>query len=365
MPLFANRDALRGSLHTADLDDLADAIVASSLDCISFIRAQAPIAETVPGASRMGGPPAMPAGFEWPVRPPMPDAKERAAEMDRSFEITLKAFSGDPFDGMSQDLLDMMGAEAVAEARAAMANMDTGPMVAEHELQKEVLFTPMPLAFVGQVNLDELADLPALDPLLPRTGLLSFFMDASVWDGGTRMVHVTEPANQLELQPAPEALATYHDRRWPDLGPFAGLEKCELLMAHAAVSVPYSWSDERVSGTHADAINEWQWEGEGQFALETTSETVALFGDVLGGWPNPIQDSPEYDFMPLPPAGTRYPPLTPGESAVRQVFSHSAEFFNGTQMVPTGGDGQYYWMGEKADIRAQNWTALRAIYQQT
>lgn len=365
MTLFANRDALRNSLKQADLGAVADAIVDTSLDCVAFIRAQTPLTDVAVDTGRIGGSPALPAGMQWPERPPLPDAKHRAAEMDRSFEATLKAFSGDPFADMPQDMLDTMGEEAVAAVRESMANIDTGPMEAENELQKEVLFQPMPLAFAGQVNLNALADMPGLDPMLPRTGLLSFFMDASVWDGGAQMFHHAEPIDELQLRAAPEPLTAYHDRRWPDLGPFADLPYCEVLMPHAAVSVPYSWGDERVGGADGSAISEWQWESEGQFAPETTSETVSFFGDVLGGWPNPVQDSPEYDFQPLPPSGQRYPPIQPGKATVRQVFSHSAEFFADTQLVPLGGDGQFYWMAESAYIVAQNWPALRAIYQQT
>ncbi|WP_141122010.1 DUF1963 domain-containing protein, partial [Salmonella enterica] len=54
-------------------------------------------------------------------------------------------------------------------------------LLTETDIRIENQLVDFPLAFVAQLNLSDLALLPGFDPLLPRRGLLSFFVDVT-WE---------------------------------------------------------------------------------------------------------------------------------------------------------------------------------------
>lgn len=54
-------------------------------------------------------------------------------------------------------------------------------LLTEIDIRIENQLVDFPLAFVAQLNLSDLALLPGFDPLLPRRGLLSFFVDVT-WE---------------------------------------------------------------------------------------------------------------------------------------------------------------------------------------
>ncbi len=147
------------------------------------------------GASKFGGAPDLPPGFEWPVRAP-------TAMGDASLEgIRL--------------VNEQMKARTFAEGYFTEEQYVAGIAQTQSELAAKtiVYHGQAPLTFVMQLNLESLATVGTIDPDLPREGRLLVFYDMIVrpWfarDKDNRplfqIVHDTTPKSALERRTAPD-----------------------------------------------------------------------------------------------------------------------------------------------------------------
>lgn len=104
------------------------------------------------GASKVGGCPDLRPGLSWPSRPPYPDAAKRVARHRADAATPARTWSW-----ATKDQQREFAAEATRRAELSAAEM--------------------PLAFVAQLDLAEVAAAGRLDVDLPSTGVLSLFYD--------------------------------------------------------------------------------------------------------------------------------------------------------------------------------------------
>lgn len=359
MTAFRNLDDLKASLGRAGLSTYADAIARSARPTILFLRVQAPDDALPPGASKLGGLPDLPDGFDWPTRGPYPDAGRRAD--------AVMAFARDAA-AKWQGQVD--GPLEPHQRRISQAEVDR--LLPAAELRAQEFRESFPLAFVGQINLEALSRESGFGPDLPRSGLLSVFEDISAeglaetpalfWHDG--------PAAALKRRPFPGALVRHHD----EIGQYglgedtkwATLTLAETLAPFSAVSVPHHWK----TAVPAESVawrRIWSWfqSGDGEYApsapsFEGHAETLeaGYFGDRLGGWPNPIQGDVEQEMD-----GVRIE--TPGLTRWRQVFAYAGEYYGGTRRMASDGkgDGTTYHMIAADDLSARRFAAARWTYQ--
>ncbi len=203
---------------------------------------------TIPaGSSKAGGRPDLPPGAPWPSRLPYPDYAQRVARLLADAANPAKTWSW-----------------ASKEQRREFQ--------AEAQRRAEVSSAEMPLAFIAQLDLAEVAAVDSLDVDLPRTGVLSLFYDVldMPWgfdpgEGqGFRIVYSTGPVERRDL---PELLLD------PTVAPLLSPQRCTL--APGLSTIP---------------VGSLEWPG-----LEISDEDAELLEfdepehDQVGGWPTVIQ----------------------------------------------------------------------------
>ena len=160
------------------------------------------------GATKIGGRPDLPAGQDWPVRPPYP-AGEHAARYRREL--------ADP----------NAWSWATPEQREEFKR--------DYEQMIEVIGKPFPFSFIAQINLAHAWGAGPLDPDFPRSGLLSIFYDTleEPWGydpanhiGSIALFHATDAAPLARREPPAELAAV---KRYV---PFAPL----ICHAHACLT---------------------------------------------------------------------------------------------------------------------------------
>lgn len=367
MPAFDSQDAIMKSLWGFGLGKSADRILASARPCLCFSRTQAKDAEHAL-FSKIGGDPVLPSSTPWPVRPPLPNADARAQELDQSHQASLSFRSEDPFKYLPESTLASMSQEdrdAFAETMKIMsAPEQLDAIERSYRAERDAIFHPMPLAFAGHLHLDELSRLDGFDTDLPKSGLLSFFQDATHFDGPATVLCFASDQTWLERKEAPGTLIDFYKAQGhDDAVPWQDADQCERLNPVSAWSVPQHWDQLSDIGM---TFSDWTWNGSHILTLSDNEPaedgdfpTTMDFGEQLGGFPVPVQDHPEYDMLEGPPK-----PFDPGNSPWRLLFSNSAEFMHGTRAFP-GGDGQYYWMMHETALAQHDFTKVRLPYQQT
>jgi uncharacterized protein YwqG len=201
-PLPENRDALFRSLSDTDLDpDIVSKLAAQARPAILLVTAESDENAIPLGASKIGGCPDLPRDLPWPVRPPYPDADKRAARHRKEARRLLED---------SRKPRSWMTAEQGERYSRAL------------NVRADATQCEFPLAFLGQVNLAELADESGFDTAFPSEGRLLLFYDfqempeeyspeASV---GWRLVWDTTPVSELVRVPVPAALSSISDDEW-------------------------------------------------------------------------------------------------------------------------------------------------------
>lgn len=282
------------------------------------------------------------------------DVDRMITDLRRAHEHTLRSLTGDAYDDMPASFWEGMDPEVEETLRAGQPPSVIENVRRDQAAEIDALDGAFPLAFVAQIDLDALAGIEGFDPALPGSGLLSIFIDTTHWAGGAQIRHFA-PSDNLERATPPDQLRAYTDARWPDIAIYEA-DQCERLLPRNAVSVPYHWAEPR-----HEEVSDWiRDHSEGLTGAPYTGRS-GYFGDMLGGWPEVIQDSPEYDLDPaLRTAG-----LTPGKVSWRQVFSCAGEGFLGTRTQYLAGDGHTYFMVPEDGFTAQDYRGVQQVYQQT
>ncbi|MFD1332788.1 DUF1963 domain-containing protein [Methylopila musalis] len=360
MTAFRTEDDLRRSLAAGGLSGPADAIVASARPVLLFLRRQTPDDPLPPGASKMGGFPDLPKGFDWPERPPYPDAERKAAAVlafARTTEAEWRARAERPLKPH--------------ERRIPTEEIDRlVPTAIERGLTFGSYF---PLAFMAQLDLAALSREPGFDPDLPRSGLLSVFEDATAegLPGGPVAFWSDGPASALRRAPPSSSLTGFFDRcsnhGFGASEPWSRLTMAERLEPHSALAVPHHWKyafPPESSGWRAI----WDWFQSAENGVFTPQgddgpPPSGHFGDRLGGWPDDIQGNPEVTLD----GQQGRPTVTPGRTPWRHLFSYGGEFYAGTRLMGSDGkgDGTTYLMIDRQDLAARRFDRTRWVYDQT
>jgi hypothetical protein len=355
MTAFRTIEDLTTSLEAGGLADKAAAIAATARPAILFVREQRNDGTLPPATSKLGGDPDLPYDVPWPQRAPLTDAVRRAEDIRMTGAHVRTALARADADASMRAYLDRQS--AIDELKIAQ------------------LFKPSPLAFVAQLNLEQLASMFELPAELPRSGLLSLFRDvlseqiALQWHEG--------PADRLRRRAMPDALQDYAKR----CGPAAlyaepsmdwdRLSMAEVFHPFAAITVPHHWTSAFPAGS-ALHTRMWDWfqDHENGFMPgiddladirpEAPGQQIGNFGDRLAGWPDCIQGDVEADL-----AGERM--RVPGQTAWRHLLSYGAEYFGDTRLLPPdgSGDGNTFVMLNEADMLFRRFGQARIVYQQT
>ncbi len=321
LPSFETTDALADALQDAGLTASADQIALAARPVILFRRHQVPDASLPLGASKLGGIPTLPAGFAWPHREAYTDAPRLAeaclavgAQLAQS-RTELRA------ERLSRPL---QPGERMIEA----AEVDA--LIAEYDIIADTLARPFPLAFVAQLDLAALSGQTGFDPLLPRSGLLSIFCDATPYGSGEVMVAWNDHPG-VPREP-PQDLLTYNAAHSPPGIKWRDCVQAEALLPFSAVDLPDCWPD-------VPAIEAWlaTVESCSPPAIPADGEQLVL-GDRLCGYARSL--SAPLDRSPG------------GGNPVRHLFTWGAEYLHGTRLIPIDElyDGQAVVMIREQDL---------------
>jgi uncharacterized protein YwqG len=196
--MFTSKEQIEASLRAAGVSAarVAD-LAAKAKPCVRLETDLPADGESIPlGATRIGGRPDLPAGTEWPYRPPYPDAADRIAETFAAIE-------------------NIRAGNAAALAKASPYAWSREKVEAQAKYLIDVVAPaaePRPLAFIAQLDLAEIHAVQPLDPDLPVAGRLLFFYDAQQLpeginpgdSAGWMVLHdATEPAALVRIAPPP------------------------------------------------------------------------------------------------------------------------------------------------------------------
>jgi hypothetical protein len=174
-----------------------------------------------------------------------------------------------------------------------------------------------------------------------------------------KVFHFSDEEGALARMVPPAELVVHFDALYHSGGtPWGQRKKCEILEAQPAISVPYHWGMPQ----YDENLYEWLSEAEFQLVIrDDKGRRETDFGDQLGGYPEVVQDLPEFELTPrLKPAKVK-----PGQMPWRMVFSYSNEHFGETRQMVSNGDGQSYLMMHVDDLAHHDFDKLREVYQQT
>ncbi len=296
------------------------------------------------GATKIGGRPDLPAGIDWPVRPPYPNA-DRIERYRRQIEDPKKYWSW------------------ATPAQREEFSRDCAQTI-------KILEKPFPLAFVAQIDFAEAWRAGPLDPDFPKNGLLSIFYDAleSPWGYdpadhvGTRVLFHTSDAGQMTRRELPAELAAA-----TQFAPFPPL-RCQ---AHACLALlPMETADFAsldLAPEIADALGEWWGEDDNMYATEGGSNWKC---HRVGGWPTPVQGDMQTECALVAAghycgSGDAY--RDPGTEAVRASAREWVLLAQiGTDekaQIVWGDNGQLYVWIRREDLAARRFEAARIVQQ--
>ncbi len=193
---FRTLEELGASLASAGVSELDQRMFLNmALPALALQSKEADDIDIPIGASKIGGAPDLPVGFEWPTRAPtsLGDGE-------------LKAL---------QDIAAQMNERTFAGSEWTVQQYVDGFIRTQREIdaKTKLYHAPAPLTFVMQLDLEALAAVWSVDPDLPREGRLLVFYDmiARPWfarDKDKRplfkIVHDATPKFALERRTAPD-----------------------------------------------------------------------------------------------------------------------------------------------------------------
>jgi hypothetical protein len=352
LPTFRSAADLKQSLAAAGLEAYARDMAATLRPVILFLRELVPDEALHVGVSKLGGDPDLPADFPWPERPAFPDADQRAHTIEqRGVKI-------------SEGFKAMMLRDA--SGKYAITPEEIDQVVENYRGLAAFMYVAMPLAFVGQLNLDVLGQQAGLPEDFPDRGLLSIFADAT-----STMVAVhwhDRPITDLRRRPWPSRLIEYSDCYGGnadapnDAGKWYKNTQAETLTPFSALAVPHHWKSAFATSSPAWS-KMWAWFHNPHGAYDHSSDALSgsgtNFGDSLGGWPPDIQGHVETEID-----GDKI--TRPGVTPWRHIFSWGAEYWQGRRcMAVDKGDGARYLLMHEDDLHARRFDKIRDAYQQT
>jgi Domain of unknown function (DUF1963) len=335
MPLFKTTEDLQRSISLAGLGAELSEIAATARPTITFVGVQVPDDPLPIGTSKVGGFPDLPSDLAWACRPAYPDAERRAETIRRAGQRKREYLKSIP------QLVPQLAREAVDD------------IPAKYEARSALLFVePFPLAFVAQLNLEELSHEEAFDVDLPRSGLLSFFIDITTGGGQfPRVIWHDQPIASLKRTPPPHGLVEFFNTYCAA----SGLETseaelwqaqatAEVLHPFSAITIPQHWEYAFPPGSlKSKAIQDWFY-GEAKHTFHPKLPGNTIGGYRLGGWADNIQGNREDDLVE---ANTQDRISTPGETPWRHLFSVEGEHYAGTRSMigdVIGTDGNMCYM---------------------
>jgi uncharacterized protein YwqG len=339
--MFGSIQELRGSLEAAGLSPEACILLAELGRPGAWLetrRADSPV-----GATRIGGDPDLSRDMPWPKRV-YANAADRAARYAKDAEAP-----------------DSNWSWATPEQCASFRE--------DSRRMAEIVAKPFPLSFVAQIDLAQMWTAGALDPDIPRDGLISIFYDC-----------VENPWG-FDPHDHPGAAVLYHPAKVPSLqrrqqpSEFEGLErqtsfKPLACAAHGFLAPPAPWAPAvtalGLTTDDCDAFDSW-WDDN----LAGPSEDGSAFTcHRVGGWPTPVQGDMQTECALVSAGyycgnGDAYrDPATEAIRATAAEWMLLAQIGSDSKADMMWGDvGQIYVWIRRADLRARRFTAARLIQQ--
>ena len=337
LPSFETIDALVDSLQAAGLATSLAEVMAAVRPVILFRRHQVADTRLSQGASKLGGNPMLPAGFTWPHRRAYANAPRLAAACRKLGAQLAQSTADRRAERLSRPLRP---GERTIEA----AEVDA--VVAEYDLIADALARPFPLAFVAQLDLASLSAQAGFEPLLPRTGTLSFFCDATPYGSGEAVAVWTDKSG-LPTEPPADLLTYYAAHCTKSSAPWHELTQTEALLPFSAVDLP----DNRLE---APAVEEWLADLESYTPPAISADGAqGVFGDKLRGYARGL--------------ATELAQTPGGKAMPRHLFTWGAEYQHDTRLIPVDelSDGQASLMIREKDLTSRRFQKARTSIQFT
>lgn len=320
--MFENKSDIYSFLADSSLAPYAATLEEFCLPAVAFQAGAKPV------AARFGGLPDLPPDLDWPVREAYEGGHVIAEKLKRGDELM------------------------------------------------QALTTPLPLEFVGEIDLAEIAEFEALEDFLPFEGRLLFFWDGicGPWIESAASCRViwdrSSPARRAERD-IPDALRTLMTRTgregfkpsrqaglvkiWtmPDRGQFKDLIDDDDIL-------------DALDSDDADTVFDAQMDL-GMGRLETG---LKVLPHRVGGWPYPEQWDPRFTAAASAKGVLRLFHRQP--NAVERAICE-AEMHDWTLLLQVGladvtrdfAEGTVYFVMRKADLARRDFSRVHAIYQQT
>jgi uncharacterized protein YwqG len=153
--MFTSREQIEASLCAAGVSTARAAdYAAKAKTCVRLETLLLPEGDVSLGGTKIGGHPDLPAGMEWPLRPPY---QNTTATAEAAANIT---------------------ADELRKVYEDLPRVDVDALIAENADKVAAVAEARPLSFVAQLNLAQIHGTSPLDPDIPDTGRLLFFYDA-------------------------------------------------------------------------------------------------------------------------------------------------------------------------------------------
>jgi uncharacterized protein YwqG len=292
------------------------------------------------GATKIGGRPDLPAGQDWPMRPPYPVGEHAARYREELADP--KAWSW-----------------ATPEQREEFRR--------DYEQTIEVIGKPFPLSFIAQINLAHSWRAGPLDPDFPKAGLLSIFYDTfeQLWGfgqadhiGSVVLFHAADAATLTRWDPPGELTSV---KRYVPFAP---------LICHAQACLTPIPRDTPQFGNlnlrreAADAYSEWWSKDANMYGSQDGADWKC---HRVGGWPTPIQSDMQSDCALVAAGFQQSDALRPETETARATAGEwlllaQIGTDEGAQMM-WGDSGQLYLWIRHEDLVAHRFDAARLILQ--
>lgn len=274
------------------------------------------------GASRLGGRPDLPSTIAWPVRASYPNGKVLA------------------------DTLARRGPELT-----------------------DAFLTPMPLDFVGQLDLKEVARAEILEDCLPDSGRLLFFWDTTCgpWVDSMQSCHVlwdTSPKAVLAPRdpPAPGLAIKSYPTKPIAFRPVWSLPD-RLLLKELV-------EDEDLRAALEDEDYDGAWDDIMDRGTTQLASGREVLPHRLCGWPMPEQWDPRFTAVASARGVASLFERQPTEDERAQC---TREMHTWTLLLQVGlsdiwqeyAEGTVYFVMRQEDLEARNFDRVHAVYQQT
>jgi hypothetical protein len=309
------------------------------------------------GASKIGGAPDLPVGFEWPMRAATSEGDGHLnALRDIASQMNAKTFAGSVWT-------DQQYVDGFIRTQS------------EFDAKKKLFGAPAPLTFVMQLDLEALVTVPSVDPDLPQRGRLLVFYDMIVrpWfarDKDKRplfqVVHDTTPKYALERRTAPDLgypLVDFSKGDPRDMPFLRNHMPAARIIPVFTYTLPDNHTQPLFSRSYARGIDVPQ--------MKWNADTPAHLGasNRLCGWPELIQNDMTIELAArdqnedLPTSS-----VAAHSAAVERLAFEAQKWVLLLQIGDYDNDvwdlnGRYYIWIKRKDLMARDFSKAEMIYQ--